>query len=86
MAEYAGVLDGIARSLQAEGAISSLYRELPFDERVIRICAESGRNFPQNFDFSLPTDESERSPNEAVLRRIREGAPTTVSQVPASRP
>jgi hypothetical protein len=34
-------------------------------------------------DFSLPTDEGERSPNEAVLRRIREGAPTTVSQVPA---
>lgn len=34
-------------------------------------------------DFSLPTDEGARSPNEAVLRRIREGAPTTVSQVPA---
>jgi ectoine hydroxylase-related dioxygenase (phytanoyl-CoA dioxygenase family) len=34
-------------------------------------------------DFSLPTDEGVRSPNEAVLRRIREGAPTTVSQVPA---
>ena len=35
-------------------------------------------------DFSLPTDEGGRSPNEAVLRRIREGAPTTVSQVPAT--
>lgn len=31
-------------------------------------------------DFSLPTDEGARSPNEAVLRRIREGAPTTVNQ------
>jgi hypothetical protein len=34
-------------------------------------------------DFSLPTDEGARSPNEAVLRRIRDGAPTTVSQVPS---
>jgi hypothetical protein len=34
-------------------------------------------------DFSLPTDEGDRSPNEAVLRRIRQGAPTTVSQMPS---
>jgi hypothetical protein len=34
-------------------------------------------------DFSLPTDEGTRSPNEAALRRIREGAPTTVSQLPS---
>jgi hypothetical protein len=34
-------------------------------------------------DFSLPTDEGARSPNEAVLKRIREGAPTTVNQVPS---
>jgi hypothetical protein len=33
-------------------------------------------------DFSLPTDEGDRSPNEAVLRRIRPGAPTTDSQLP----
>jgi ectoine hydroxylase-related dioxygenase (phytanoyl-CoA dioxygenase family) len=31
-------------------------------------------------DFNLPTDEGARSPNEAVLKRIREGAPTTVNQ------
>lgn len=37
-------------------------------------------------DFSLPTDEGDRSPNEAVLRRIREGAPTTVSQPPGHVP
>jgi hypothetical protein len=35
-------------------------------------------------DFSLPTDEGSRSPNEAVLRRIREGAPATVSQIPSA--
>src|SRR6185436_17139560 len=54
LAEYEGVLDEIAQSLHAEGAISSLYRELPFGARLIRICVESGRNFPQYFDFSLP--------------------------------
>lgn len=37
-------------------------------------------------DFSLPTDEGDRSPNEEVLRRIREGAPTTVSQAPGHVP
>ena len=52
--EYAGVLDGIARGLLAEGAIGSTYPEVPFRERLIAICAESGRNFPQHFDFSLP--------------------------------
>lgn len=52
--EYAGVLDGIARELQAEGAIGSTYPDLAFRERLIAICAESGRNFPQHFDFSLP--------------------------------
>ena len=52
--EYAEVLDGIARSLYAEGAITSTYRELPFEQRLIQVSMESGRNFPQHFDFSLP--------------------------------
>jgi phytanoyl-CoA hydroxylase len=54
LAEYAEVLDGIAGSLRAEGVLGSTYRELPFRERLIRICVESGRNFPQEFDISLP--------------------------------
>ena len=54
MAEYAEVLDGIAQSLYGEGAISSTYRELSFLDRLIRVCEESGRNFPQHFDISLP--------------------------------
>ena len=52
--EYAGVLDRIASALHAEGALSSTYAELPFVERLIEVCVESGRNFPQHFDFSLP--------------------------------
>jgi phytanoyl-CoA hydroxylase len=54
LAEYNLVLDGIAASLREEGAISSTYRDLPFADRLVQICAESGRNFPQHFDISLP--------------------------------
>lgn len=52
--EYAGVLDAIAGALHEQGAIGATYDGLPFVERLIRVCAESGRNFPQHFDFSLP--------------------------------
>lgn len=54
MTEYMGVLDSIARSLYAEGAITSTYDDLSFSDRLTQICAESGRNFPKFFDISLP--------------------------------
>jgi phytanoyl-CoA hydroxylase len=54
MKEYSGVLDGIATSLFAEGAIKSMYADLSFSDRLTQICAESGRNFPKFFDISLP--------------------------------
>lgn len=54
MAEYSQVLDGIAHELLAAGEISSDYSDLAFNERLIQICGESGRNFPQHFDISLP--------------------------------
>lgn len=54
MAEYEGVLDRLAESLLTSGAIRSAYRSLPFDERLIRICEESGRTYSQHFDFNLP--------------------------------
>ena len=54
MAEYVEVLDAIAAALVAERAIASDYRTMPFAARLIRICRESGRNFPQEFDISLP--------------------------------
>jgi len=54
LAEYGEVLDRIAASLQAEGILRSTYRDLPFRERLIQVCIESGRNFPQEFDISLP--------------------------------
>ena len=54
LAEYEEVLDDIVRSLVGKGAVSSTRRDLPFAERLIQICIESGRNFPQEFDISLP--------------------------------
>jgi phytanoyl-CoA hydroxylase len=54
IAGYAEVLDGIARQFYAEGAISSLHGSLPFYQRLIQIAVESGRNFDQHFDISLP--------------------------------
>ncbi len=54
MDEYRTILDAIADTLYAEGAISSRYDNLPFAERLTEICAESQRVLSQHFDFSLP--------------------------------
>ncbi|GAB3756591.1 phytanoyl-CoA dioxygenase family protein [Microlunatus parietis] len=54
LSEYAGVLDGLAEQLHADGMISSTYAELPFADRVNAVFAESGRDHTQHFDFSLP--------------------------------
>ena len=58
--EYAAVLDGLATTLHRDGVISSPYRDLSFCDRLIQVCVESGRNFPQHFDLSLPQTGVER--------------------------
>ncbi len=54
IAEYHGVLDRLAEELYLAGETTSTYAELPFSERLIEICKESGRVHAQYFDFSLP--------------------------------
>ena len=54
LGEYAQVLDGIAESFHADGVLAATYRELPFTERLIQVCKESGRSVSQHFDISLP--------------------------------
>jgi hypothetical protein len=54
LAEYADVLDEIARGLFAADSIDSTYADLPFPERLIRVCEAGGRVLPETFDFSLP--------------------------------
>jgi hypothetical protein len=52
--EFDQVLDGITEGLVREGRLQSQHRGLPFTERLMQVCLESGRNFPQEFDISLP--------------------------------
>jgi phytanoyl-CoA hydroxylase len=52
--EYKGVLERLAHDLYEKGEITSLFEELPFGERLIRIYQESGKVHAQYFDFSLP--------------------------------
>lgn len=54
MAEYEEVLNGIAASLADTRAVASTHSDLPFAARLIQVCIENGRNFPQEFDISLP--------------------------------
>jgi phytanoyl-CoA hydroxylase len=54
LAEQAQILNELAAKLQREGLITSGYSDLPFTERLIKLCAESGKNFPQNFDITFP--------------------------------
>ncbi|MDE0218148.1 MAG: phytanoyl-CoA dioxygenase family protein [Spirochaetaceae bacterium] len=69
--EYEGVLDNLADELHADGEIDSTYADLPFDKRVTRIYAETGRAHAQYFDFSLPfSNVTEQTPfwaGQAVL-------------------
>lgn len=74
LSEYSGVLDEIVRELRAEGKLQSDYRDLDFGARLIAVCKDSGQNFPQRFDFSLPQGGIKRdtplSVGPAVFRTI----------------
>jgi phytanoyl-CoA hydroxylase len=52
--EYEEVLDALARSLHAQGKLTSIHKDLPFEERLTQVYAESGEVHSQWFDFSLP--------------------------------
>ena len=54
IAEYTHVLDRLAVGLFEDGKITSTYADLPFGERLIAVCRESGQVHQQYFDFSLP--------------------------------
>ena len=53
-ADWNEILDEIARECIADGVLSSGYESLPFSDRFVTICRETGRNFPQRFDIALP--------------------------------
>jgi phytanoyl-CoA hydroxylase len=52
--EYADRLESLAEDLYAEGIIDDIFAGLPFSDRLVSLCAASGRMLPDQFDFSLP--------------------------------
>jgi ectoine hydroxylase-related dioxygenase (phytanoyl-CoA dioxygenase family) len=54
IAEYEALLDALCQRLHAEGKLLSSYAGMPFGERLTRLYADSGANFSQHFDISLP--------------------------------
>ena len=53
-ADYAATLDELADQWVAAGQLKDSLSGLPFGQRLIRIMAESGVNWAQPFDISLP--------------------------------
>ena len=83
--EYSRVLEQLADQLYDAGEISSRYEELPFGQRYIRICSESGKVHSQYFDFSLPfqnvADDTPFWAGPAVFRALT--APALLDAVEA---
>lgn len=55
--EYTQVLNRLATQLYQFGQIVSDYNHLPFAQRFMTICCETGQAHQQFFDFSLPKSE-----------------------------
>ena len=53
-AEYAQLLDDLAMKWHQENRISGEYRDLPFSERLRKIAVETGAEYFQHFEISLP--------------------------------
>ncbi|MEP7199673.1 MAG: phytanoyl-CoA dioxygenase family protein [Chloroflexota bacterium] len=54
VADYAAKLDVLVTEWLAAGVLKNSYSDLPFGKRLIGIMAESGVNWAQHFDISLP--------------------------------
>ena len=60
--EYSKVLHDLCQILYKQNEISSDYSNLSFNERLIHLYQETGREFAQNFDFSLPSEVKSDTP------------------------
>jgi hypothetical protein len=52
--EFGEILDRLACRLYREGQISSTYDDLPFEERIVAVAAESPEPIIPNFEIALP--------------------------------
>ena len=62
IAEYADVLDGIARDLHAEGVLASTYADLPFDHASFKYVMRAAKSSPRH-----STSHCRRKPREPTL-------------------
>jgi phytanoyl-CoA hydroxylase len=54
--EYMSLLDNLADRWIQEGKLTSPYKDLPFEQRLMKIVQESRQPYYQYFDISLPQD------------------------------
>ncbi len=52
--EWTSILDDIVARLRADGTLSSSFEELPFEQRLVAVTEDSGRQIAGHFDISLP--------------------------------
>ena len=52
--EWTVILDDIVGRLTADGALSSSFEQLPFEQRLVAVTEESGQQISGHFDISLP--------------------------------
>ena len=63
MREYEGVLSDLCAELAASGKLPGDYAELPFAERYLAVCRETGKVFTERFNIVLQmSDVREDSP------------------------
>jgi phytanoyl-CoA hydroxylase len=52
--EWRCVLDDLVTRFMAEGLLVSRFDDMPFEQRLVAVTAETGRNISGHFDISLP--------------------------------
>jgi ectoine hydroxylase-related dioxygenase (phytanoyl-CoA dioxygenase family) len=55
--DYTATLDELCEQWHAEGKINDTHGDLSFGKRLVKIIAESGLNWSQHFDISLPQSQ-----------------------------
>jgi ectoine hydroxylase-related dioxygenase (phytanoyl-CoA dioxygenase family) len=58
--EWQSILDEVVEGLVSLGVSSSRFESLPFEQRLLAVTAESGRNIAGFFDISLPQSNIQR--------------------------
>jgi hypothetical protein len=52
--EYGELFDQLCAGWQAEGLLANTYAHLPFEQKLLRVFQDTGRDYCQHFDIGLP--------------------------------